>query len=61
MVVSIPVCLADYGAVKGLAVIALLIVAALFWDSIKQKRVRKREQQEREFRRRQRELENGPQ
>ena len=61
MVASIPVCLAEYGAIKGLAVIGLLLVIALFWDDIKQKRARKREQREREERRRQRESENGPQ
>jgi len=53
MVTHVPVCLADYEAIKGLAALGLVIVAALYWDSVKEKIVRRREKREAEQRRQQ--------
>ncbi len=48
-----PVCLADYGAIKGLAVLGSLVIVFLYWDEFKEKRIRRRERRELEERRRQ--------
>jgi membrane protein implicated in regulation of membrane protease activity len=46
------VCLAEYGAIKGLAVIALGIIVYLFWSSFQEKRERRRQRRAMEQRRR---------
>ena len=55
-----PVCLAEYGAIKGMAVIAVGIVAYLYWSSFQEKRERRRQQRALEQRRRAKEA-GGPQ
>ncbi len=47
-----PICLADYAAVKGIAVLALVLVAYLYWTGFKEKRNRRRERKWLEHRRR---------
>ena len=47
------VCLAEYGAIKGMAVLVLLVIVYLYWDDFKEKRMRRREKRELEERRRQ--------
>jgi hypothetical protein len=47
-----PICLADYGAIKGIALVALALVAYLYWTGFKEKRLRRREQKWLEARRR---------
>ena len=54
MVGFVPICLAEFGAIKGLALLALAIVAFLYWEGFQEKRIRRREQREAEQRRRQR-------
>jgi hypothetical protein len=45
-------CLAEYGAVKGLAVIALAVIVYLCWSSFQEKRERRRQRRATEQRRR---------
>ncbi len=47
-----PLCLAEYAAIKGAAVIALAIVAYLYWSDFREKRERRRQQRALEQRRR---------
>jgi hypothetical protein len=58
MVDLAPVSLAEYGAVKGLAVLGLVLVVFLYWDDFKERRIRRREKRELEERRRQKEAQN---
>ena len=53
------VCLAEYGAIKGMAVVAVGIVAYLYWSNFQEKRERRRQQRALEERRRAREA-GGP-
>ena len=46
------VCLAEYGAIKGLAVVALGIVIYLYWSSFQEKRERRRQRRAMEQRQR---------
>jgi len=48
----IPVCLAEFLAIKGIALIALGLVGYLWWSGFKEKRDRRREQAWLENRRR---------
>ena len=48
----IPVCLADFLAIKGIALIALGLVGYLWWSGFQEKRDRRREQAWLENRRR---------
>jgi hypothetical protein len=48
----IPICLADFLAIKGMALIALALVGYLWWSGFKEKRDRRREQAWLENRRR---------
>jgi cbb3-type cytochrome oxidase subunit 3 len=48
----IPICLADFLAIKALALLALAVVAYLYWTSFKEKRLRRREREWLEARRR---------
>lgn len=53
MVDAIPVILADFTLVKGLALLGLVVVVFLYWDDFKERRRRRREKRELEERRRQ--------
>lgn len=48
----IPVCLAEAFAIKGIAFLAVCLVAYLYWCSLKEKLARRRERQWLESRRR---------
>jgi len=48
----IPICLADFLAIKGIALIALLVVGYLWWSGFKEKRDQRRERAWLENRRR---------
>jgi hypothetical protein len=48
----IPVCLADFLAIKGLALVALALVGCLWWSGFNEKRNRRRERAWLENRRR---------
>lgn len=52
MVSRIPVCLAEFFAVKALALLALALVVYLYWTVFKEKRDRRRETEWLENRRR---------
>jgi cbb3-type cytochrome oxidase subunit 3 len=52
MCALIRVCLADFAAIKGIAVLALVLVAYLYWANLREKRERRRERQWLEDRRR---------
>jgi hypothetical protein len=43
MVQFIPVCMADFLAIKGIALFALALVSYLWWSAFKEKRERRRE------------------
>ena len=58
MVDLVHVFLAEFGAIKGLAILGALIVGFLFWDNFKEKRTRRREKQALEERRRQAQARN---
>lgn len=45
-------CLAEYAAIKGMAVVALVLVAFLYWSEFWEKRERRRQQRALEERRR---------
>jgi len=49
---SIPVCLAEFAAIKGIAVLAVGLVAYLYWSGIRDKINQRRERQWLENRRR---------
>ncbi len=55
MVHLVPVSLADFAAIKAIALIGVLVIVFLYWDEFKEKRIRRRQQRELEERRRQRE------
>ena len=38
-----PVCLAEYEIIEGIAVLALLIIAYLFWTQFREKRERRKQ------------------
>ena len=46
------VCLADYGAIKGMALVALGIIAYLYWSNLREKRELRRQRRALEQRRR---------
>jgi hypothetical protein len=46
------VCLAEYGVIKGMAVLALVVIAYLYWAEFREKRERRRQQRALEQRRR---------
>jgi hypothetical protein len=48
----IPICLADFAAIKGLALIALALVGYLWWSAMREKLNRRRERAWLENRRR---------
>jgi hypothetical protein len=49
------ICIAEYGVIKGMAVLALFIVAYLYWTERREKRERRRQQRAVAERRRARE------
>jgi hypothetical protein len=55
LVLTAPVCLAEYAVIKGMAVIALAVIAYLYWADFREKRERRRQQRALEERRRARE------
>ena len=40
-----PVCLAEFGAIKGIALVAFALIAYLYWTGIKEKLDQRRERQ----------------
>jgi hypothetical protein len=46
------ICLAEYGVIKGMAVVAFGVVAYLYWSELREKRERRRQQRALEERRR---------
>ena len=54
MGIVIPVCLADFAGLKGVAAIALGLIAYLYWLSFREKRELRRQRRELERRRRER-------
>jgi hypothetical protein len=49
---SVPICLAEFLAIKGIAVLAFGLIAYLFWSGVREKRDQRRERQWLEERRR---------
>jgi hypothetical protein len=54
------ICLADDGAIKGMAVVAVGIVVYLYWSSFQEKRERRRQQRALDARRRAKQGSGGP-
>jgi hypothetical protein len=48
----IPVCLAEFAAVKGIALLAVGVVVYLYWSGVKEKRAQRQEREWLENRRR---------
>ena len=60
MALHVPVCLADFFAIKALALVALALVAYLFWMGFMEKLNQRRERQWLEARRRELKEKSAP-